>query len=76
MDGELDRNRAYTLAAEDVKRILAENPSIEVLIDLHRDGVNEDTHLVTEVDGKPTAQFMFFNGLSYSRRNGPISLSV
>lgn len=29
MDGELDRNRAYTLAAEDVKRILAENPSIE-----------------------------------------------
>lgn len=73
MDGELDRNRAYTLAAEDVKRILAENPSIEVLIDLHRDGVNEDTHLVTEVDGKPTAQFMFFNGLSYSRRNGPIS---
>ena len=73
MDGELDRNRAYTLAAEDVKRILAENPSIEVLIDLHRDGVNEGTHLVTEVDGKPTAQFMFFNGLSYSRRNGPIS---
>ena len=72
-DGELDRNRAYTLAAEDVKQILTEHPSIEVLLDLHRDGVNEGTHLVTEVNGKPTAQFMFFNGLSYSKRNGPIS---
>ena len=72
-DGELDRNRAYTLAAEDVKQILMEHPSIEVLLDLHRDGVNEGTRLVTEVNGKPTAQFMFFNGLSYSKRNGPIS---
>ena len=73
IDGELDRNRAYTLAAEDVQRILTENPSIEVLIDLHRDGLNGGARLVTEVDGKPTAKFMFFNGLSYSKRNGPIS---
>ena len=72
-DGELDRNRAYSLAAEDVKQILTEHPSIEVLLDLHRDGVKEGTRLVTEVNGKPTAQFMFFNGLSYSKRNGPIS---
>lgn len=72
IDGELDRNRAYALAEEDVKQILEENPSIEVIIDLHRDGVKEETHLVTEVNGKPTAQFMFFNGLSYSKRNGVI----
>lgn len=72
IDGELDRNRAYALAEVDVKQILEENPSIEVIIDLHRDGVKEETHLVTEVNGKPTAQFMFFNGLSYSKRNGVI----
>lgn len=72
IDGELDRNRAYALAEEDVQRILEEYPSIEVIIDLHRDGVKEGTRLVTEIDGKPTAQFMFFNGLSYSRRNGVI----
>ncbi|HIT66978.1 MAG TPA: stage II sporulation protein P [Candidatus Merdisoma merdipullorum] len=72
IDGELDRNQAYTLAEADVQQILAENPSIEVIIDLHRDGVQEDTHLVTEINGKPTAQFMFFNGLSFSKRNGPI----
>jgi stage II sporulation protein P len=56
-----------------VTGILEEYPSIEVLLDLHRDGVSEDVHLVTEVDGKQTAQFMFFNGLSYSKRNGAIS---
>lgn len=72
IDGKLDRNRAYALAEEEVQQILAENPSIEVIIDLHRDGVKEETHLVTEVNGKPTAQFMFFNGLSYSKRNGVI----
>lgn len=72
IDGKLDRNQAYTLAAEDVEQILAENPTIEVIIDLHRDGVQEDTHLVTEINGKPTAQIMFFNGLSFSKRNGPI----
>lgn len=72
IDGELDRNKAYTLASKEIEQILAENPSIEVVIDLHRDGVKEGTHLVTEINGKPTAKFMFFNGLSYSKRNGPI----
>ena len=36
--------------------ILEANPSIEVVIDLHRDGVAEGTHLVTEIGGKPTAE--------------------
>lgn len=72
IDGELDRNRAYALAEVEIEQMLAENPSIEVVIDLHRDGVDEDVRLVTEMNGKPTAQFMFFNGLSYSKRNGPI----
>ena len=48
------------------------NPTIEVAIDLHRDGVAEGTHLVTEVNGKPTAKIMYFNGLSRSRTNGDI----
>ena len=55
------------------QKILKDNPSIEVVIDLHRDGVAEGTHLVTEVDGRQTAQIMFFNGLSRTRANGNIS---
>ncbi|MBE5921881.1 MAG: stage II sporulation protein P [Lachnospiraceae bacterium] len=64
VDGKLDRDNAYTLAGERLEEILEEYPSIEVIIDLHRDGVNEDLHLVTEIDGKQTAQIMFFNGMS------------
>lgn len=62
-DGKLDRNPAYTKALPEITKILEQNPSIEVVIDLHRDGVNENVHLVTEVNGQPTAKIMLFNGL-------------
>ena len=66
IDGVEDRNESYSLALDAVEKILAENPSIKVVIDLHRDGVAEGTHLVTTVNGKPTAKIMFFNGLCRS----------
>lgn len=72
INGELDRSKAYDLAKPEIAEILKNNPSIEVVIDLHRDGVGEGTHLVTEINGKPTAQIMFFNGLSKTRSNGEI----
>ncbi|MFG6384586.1 MAG: stage II sporulation protein P [Lachnospiraceae bacterium] len=67
-----DRDNAYSYAGPALEQILAENPSIEVVIDLHRDGVAETTHLVSEVNGKQTAQIMFFNGLSRTTANGDI----
>ena len=68
--GELDRSAAYDYAGPYLEMILEENPSIEVVIDLHRDGVPENRHLVTEINGKPTAQIMFYNGLSYTTARG------
>lgn len=68
--GTLDRSSAYDYAREYLEKYLAKNPSIEVLIDLHRDGVPEDRHLVTEISGKKTAQIMFYNGLSYTKKSG------
>lgn len=73
INGVADRSSAYDYARERVEQVLAENPEVEVVIDLHRDGVPEEKHLVAEVDGKQTAQIMFFNGLSYSAQNGPIA---
>lgn len=72
VDGQIDRSAAYDYALEKVEQVLEENPTIEVVIDLHRDGVPEDVHLATEINGKSTAQIMFFNGLSKSKTNGPI----
>lgn len=72
VNGVLDRSKAYDYAYERIAQVLAENPSIEVVIDLHRDGVNENLHLVTEVNGKPTAKIMFFNGISRLNSIGEI----
>lgn len=71
--GELDRSAAYDYAGTYLETILEENPSIEVVIDLHRDGVPENRHLVTEINGKPTAQIMFYNGLSYTIARGNLT---
>lgn len=67
INGKIDRNRAYNNAAEHVKRTLQKYPSIQVIIDLHRDGVGNKVHRTTVINGKRTAQVMFFNGLSRNR---------
>lgn len=72
VDGKLDRNEAYDQARVGVKKILEENPSISLVLDIHRDGVNSNTRLVTEVNGKKTAQIMFFNGMSRFKTTGNI----
>lgn len=66
-------NYAYTYAEPAIRKILEEYPSIQVVIDLHRDEMAEGTRLVTEINGQPTAQFMFFNGLSYLNELGHIA---
>ena len=66
------RDYAYSNSLPALEALLAENPSIEVVIDLHRDEVAEGTRLVTEIGGKKMARFMFFNGLSRTRRLGDI----
>ena len=73
--GEYDvpsRDYAYSKSLPALEQILLENPSVEVIIDLHRDGVNEATHLVTDINGVSSAKIMFFNGLSHTKKNGPI----
>ena len=73
--GEYDkdtRDDAYAKSAPALEEIFAQYPQIQVVIDLHRDGVAEGRHLVAEWEGKKVAQFMFFNGLSYVNNNGPI----
>ena len=70
------RDNAYSRALPAVEQILAENPSLQVIIDLHRDEIAEGTRLVTDIQGRPTARFMFFNGLSRTRKTGDIDYLV
>jgi len=45
-----------------------------VVIDLHRDGIEDESNrLVMELDGRSTAMFMFFNGISRTKSTGKIN---
>ncbi len=67
-----DRDHAYSNALPEIQQILSDNPSIQVVIDLHRDAVPDTTKLVTEINGNPTAKIMFFNGVSKTVQRGNI----
>lgn len=73
--GEYDvetRDGAYNRALPELERIIKENPQIQLVIDLHRDGIDENTQLLADVNGRRTAKFMFFNGLSRTKSTGDI----
>lgn len=62
-----DKNLAYNYTYDGISKILEENPSIEVMIDIHRDAGDKRS---TILGGQETAQIMLFNGLSRNRE-GP-----
>lgn len=62
-NGAVNRNGAYERMEPYIAEVLRKNPSVELVIDLHRDGVNQGIHLVKNIEGKPCAKFMLFNGL-------------
>lgn len=69
----VSRDDSYAVALGDLEALLQQYPSIQVVIDLHRDAMPEGTRLVMDLDGRPTARFMFFNGLSRTKTTGNIS---
>lgn len=73
VDGKSQILGAYERMEPPIRKILADNPSIQFVIDMHRDGVGDDTHLVKNINGKDTAQIMFFNGLCKLNKNGSLS---
>jgi stage II sporulation protein P len=66
------RDGSYERMEPAIRKILQQNPSIEVLIDLHRDGI-EKGKLVTTIDGKPTAKIMFVNGICKTMKDGELT---
>jgi stage II sporulation protein P len=69
-DGREKREGSYERMARGVGGILNKYPSIEITIDLHRDGVPANVRLVHDINGVPTAKMMFFNGITCLNDNG------
>lgn len=72
VNGSIQRDGAYERAEPVITNIIKNNPSIELVIDLHRDGVNDNLRLVSNVDGQQCAKVMFFNGLCRKWNNGQL----
>ena len=66
------RDYAYGKALPALKQVLEEQPEIQVMIDLHRDEVDSNAHLIQQVGERSVARYMFFNGLSYTRTLGAL----
>ncbi len=65
----LNRSLAYNYANAGITKILEENPSIEILIDVHRDSGNKR---VATINGVDIAQVMLFNGIVTDAKGQPI----
>jgi stage II sporulation protein P len=73
VDGKHLIEGAYERMEPVITEILRQNPSIEMVIDLHRDGFLEGTpKQVVNINGKETAVIMLFNGISQLAENGEV----
>ncbi len=72
VDGQTQILGAYERMNEVVSKIIEENPSIEVVIDLHRDGLPDDVKVLTTIDNVNYAPIMFVNGLSSLKKGDTI----
>ena len=59
-------NGAYDRSRENISKILKDNPSIQIVLDVHRDSIyqkdNSKIKTVTEIDGRKAAQIMLITG--------------
>ena len=77
-------NGAYTAARETVERYLAQYPSIQLVLDLHRDAAdsgNGQLNTAADVDGQSSAQLMLVagsdgGGYSHDRWQDNLSLAL
>ena len=67
VDGVLDRNVAYDYAGAAVEKWLEEYPQIQVIIDLHRDAIGDDSYAPkVKIGDEYAAQIMFVIGTNGS----------
>lgn len=69
-DGKDNRSYAYSDALPYIEQLLKENPSIEVVIDLHRDA---GAKRVVTIGEKRAAKVMLFNGLCRNTKGEKLS---
>lgn len=76
-DGTIHDNQytgAYTRSLGTVEKVLSEYPSIKIVLDIHRDAIEDNgsrVSAVTEIDGKKAAQVMIISAADDGTYNIP-----
>lgn len=70
----LNYNHSYYASAHYIGMRLSEYPSIDMIIDVHRDGIPRSASVMT-IDGKSYAKVMFVVALSYEGAEANIALA-
>jgi len=74
VDGKMSTLGSYERMEPEVKKILEKYSTIELVIDLHRDGLPEGSDkLITEINGEQCARIMLFNGLTRLNEDGELT---
>ena len=73
VDGKIQIGNAYERMEDTVSKIIRDNPSIEVAIDIHRDGIRDDMKIQANVNRETVAPIMLVNGLSTRYVSGEIT---
>ena len=63
-DNTMSVDGCYERMEAVIPTVLDENPSIQVCIDLHRDGVDGDVKVSGDLNGEQAAKIMFVNGMT------------
>lgn len=63
---DYDYNGSYSKSYDTVQQILADNPSIKIVLDVHRDGITYEDgsglRVISDINGKTAGQFMLVVG--------------
>ncbi len=72
---DLLRSEAYTKARPAIEEILKRNPQIEIVVDLHRDGISREI-TTTILEGQSTARLLFVVGTRHEGWNNNLRFSL
>lgn len=73
VDGKTSTLGSYERMEPEIRKILEKYPTIELVIDMHRDGLPEGSDkLIAEINGEQCAKVMLFNGLTRLYEDGEL----
>ena len=72
---DIPRRSAYEKARPSVEKILAEYPGIEIVLDLHRDGVPRNI-TTTSINGQDTGRILFVLGSNHQGWNNNLRFAL